>query len=228
MSHWQRQHAVGVDDLVLMPNKLTEAAIADNLRKRYASDMIYTYIGPSLIAINPYKRLGIFSDKELGIYHGANSYENPPHIYAVAERMWQNLIADNDNQCVIISGESGAGKTESSKLVMNYISAVSARARDPTYGNIVEDVKNIITESNPLLESFGNAKTLRNNNSSRFGKYFEINFLRSGSPVGGKISNFLLEKSRVVGIKPGERSFHIFYQLVKAAPRDLKDEFGIT
>ena len=116
-------------------------------------------------------------------------HENPPHVYAVADSMFQHMISDNEHQCVIISGESGAGKTENSKLLMNYIAAVST-----SENSAVDDVKRIIMESNPLLEAFGNAKTLRNNNSSRFGKYFQIEFSRSGAPVGGKISNFLLEK----------------------------------
>ena len=103
------------------------------------------------------------------------------------------MLVDEENQCVIISGESGAGKTESAKLVMSYISEISSKGGADT-ANIVDTVKNIIMESNPLLEAFGNAKTLRNNNSSRFGKYFEINFSKSGAPMGGKISNFLLEK----------------------------------
>lgn len=106
--------------------------------------------------------------------------------------MWQQLLSDEENQCVIISGESGAGKTESAKLIMNYVAEVSSK--DPLYGNIIEEIKRVILESNALLESFGNAKTMRNNNSSRFGKYFEVRFLKSGSPIGGKISNFLLEK----------------------------------
>ena len=137
------------------------------------------------------------------------------------------MLVDEENQCVIISGESGAGKTESAKLVMSYISEVSSKGGCDT-ANIVETVKNIIMESNPLLEAFGNAKTLRNNNSSRFGKYFEINFSKSGAPMGGKISNFLLEKSRVAGPKVGERNFHIFYQLTKGAPASMRENLGLA
>ncbi|KAJ3092694.1 Unconventional myosin-Ie [Quaeritorhiza haematococci] len=136
-----------------------------------------------------------------------------------------SMITDEENQCVIISGESGAGKTESAKLIMNYIAAVSGKGG--SLNNVVENVKRIILESNPLLESFGNAKTLRNNNSSRFGKYFEINFSRGGAPIGGKISNFLLEKSRVVGPGRGERNFHVFYQITKAASSYEKEQLGM-
>ncbi len=160
------------------------------------------------------------------MYHQSAAYEHPPHIYALADKMFQNMITEEDNQCVIISGESGAGKTESAKLVMNYIASVSGRGGDAS--NIVDQVKHVILESNPLLESFGNAKTLRNNNSSRFGKYFEINFTKAGAPVGGKISNFLLEKSRVVGPGVKERNFHIFYQLTKGSTGQLREHLGMT
>ncbi|KAI8803169.1 P-loop containing nucleoside triphosphate hydrolase protein, partial [Cladochytrium replicatum] len=186
---------------------------------RLMSDLIYTYI------VNPYKKLPYFTEKEIEQYHGAASYEHPPHIYAVADKMFQSMITDEENQCVIISGESGAGKTESAKLIMNYIAAVSGKGG--SLNNVVEGVKRIILESNPLLESFGNAKTLRNNNSSRFGKYFEINFNRGGLPLGGKISNFLLEKSRVVGPSVGERNFHVFYQIAKAASSTQQEELGM-
>ncbi|KAI9341028.1 P-loop containing nucleoside triphosphate hydrolase protein [Zopfochytrium polystomum] len=186
---------------------------------------MFTYIGPTLVAVNPYKKLPYFTDKEIEQYHGTAAYENPPHIYAVADKMFQNMIIDEENQCVIISGESGAGKTESAKLIMNYIAAVSAKGG--SNNAVVDNIKRIILDSNPLLESFGNAKTLRNNNSSRFGKYFEINFTKGGAPAGGKISNFLLEKSRVVGRAPGERSFHVFYQLTKACSASEKENLGM-
>jgi myosin-1 len=208
-SHWKSYNVkqAGVDDLVLLA-KLSEQSIEQNLAKRYGNDQIFTYIGPVLISVNPFKQLPYFTDKEIDIYQGANMYENPPHIYAVADHMYRNLTIDNESQCVIISGESGAGKTVCAKFVMNYISRVSGG------GPAVDQVKKVILASNPLLEAFGNAKTLRNNNSSRFGKYMEISF-SGGSPVGGRVSQFLLEKSRVVAAGRGERNFHIFYQLCK-------------
>lgn len=227
--HWTSKtssnSSAGVEDMVLL-SKVTEEQIVENLRKRYQNDLIYTYIGPTLVAVNPYKQLPYFTQKEIDMYRGAASHENPPHIYATADTMFQNMMTDEENQCVIISGESGAGKTESAKLIMNYIAAVSDRGGSGN--NIVEQVKNIILGSNPLLESFGNAKTLRNNNSSRFGKYFEIRFLRGGQPVGGNISNFLLEKSRVVSPEKNERNFHIFYQLTKNATEKDKTELGLS
>lgn len=172
-------------------------------------------------------KMPYFTQKEIDIYHGSAAHENPPHIYAVADRMFHDMLVDEENQCVIISGESGAGKTESAKLIMNYIAEVSSKGGAQT-ANIVDAVKDIILGSNPLLESFGNAKTLRNNNSSRFGKYFEINFSKAGAPMGGNISNFLLEKSRVVGPGRGERNYHIFYQLTKGTTGDLKKYLGMS
>ncbi|KAK0096545.1 hypothetical protein PV326_005201 [Microctonus aethiopoides] len=161
--HWQSQNVKvsGVDDMVLL-SKITEDAIMDNLRKRYMDDYIYTCIGPVLVSINPFKQMPYFSEREVQIYQGAAPYENPPHIYGLADEMYRNMLIDTECQCVIISGESGAGKTVAAKYIMAYISRVSGG------GERVQRVKDIILESNPLLEAFGNAKTIRNNNSSRF------------------------------------------------------------
>uniref|UniRef100_A0A2K5M852 Myosin IE n=1 Tax=Cercocebus atys TaxID=9531 RepID=A0A2K5M852_CERAT len=221
--HWQSHNVKhsGVDDMVLL-SKITENSIVENLKKRYMDDYIFTYIGSVLISVNPFKQMPYFGEKEIEMYQGAAQYENPPHIYALADSMYRNMIIDRENQCVIISGESGAGKTVAAKYIMSYISRVSGG------GPKVQHVKDIILQSNPLLEAFGNAKTVRNNNSSRFGKYFEIQFSPGGEPDGGKISNFLLEKSRVVMRNPGERSFHIFYQLIEGASAEQKHGLGIT
>uniref|UniRef100_A0A670JXI3 Myosin IE n=1 Tax=Podarcis muralis TaxID=64176 RepID=A0A670JXI3_PODMU len=221
--HWQTQNVkqTGVDDMVLL-SKISEDAIVENLKKRFMDDYIFTYIGPVLISVNPFKQLPYFTDREIDMYQGAAQYENPPHIYALADNMYRNMLIDGENQCVIISGESGAGKTVAAKYIMGYISKVSGG------GPKVQHVKEIILKSNPLLEAFGNAKTVRNNNSSRFGKYFEIQFSRGGEPDGGKISNFLLEKSRVVSQNPGERSFHIYYQLLEGASAEQRENLGIT
>ncbi|XP_076827594.1 myosin IEb [Brachyhypopomus gauderio] len=221
--HWQTQNVKvsGVDDMVLLA-KINEDAITDNLKKRYMDDFIFTYIGPVLISVNPFKQLPYFSDREVELYQGAAQYENPPHIYALADNMYRNMMIDAENQCVIISGESGAGKTVAAKYIMSYISKVSGG------GPKVQHVKDIILQSNPLLEAFGNAKTVRNNNSSRFGKYFEIQFSRGGEPDGGKISNFLLEKSRVVSQNQGERNFHIYYQLLAGATTEQRENLGVT
>uniref|UniRef100_A0A672NUR4 Osteoclast-stimulating factor 1 n=1 Tax=Sinocyclocheilus grahami TaxID=75366 RepID=A0A672NUR4_SINGR len=206
--HWQSHNVKqsGVDDMVLL-SKINEDAIVENLKKRYMDDFIFTYIGPVLISVNPFKQMPYFGEKEIEMYQGAAQYENPPHIYALADNMYRNMMIDRENQCVIISKV-----TFNFKFLKKYL----------------YHVKDIILQSNPLLEAFGNAKTVRNNNSSRFGKYVEIQFSSGGEPDGGKISNFLLEKSRVVMRNPGERSFHIFYQLIEGANGDQKSSLGIT
>ncbi|NXW98915.1 MYO1F protein, partial [Larus smithsonianus] len=220
--HWQSHNVKqsGVDDMVLL-SKISEEAIVENLKKRFMDDYIFTYIGPVLISVNPFKQMPYFTDREIELYQGAAQYENPPHIYALTDNMYRNMLIDGENQCVIISGESGAGKTVAAKYIMGYISKVSGG------GEKVQHVKDIILQSNPLLEAFGNAKTVRNNNSSRFGKYFEIQFSRGGEPDGGKISNFLLEKSRVVSQNECERNFHIYYQLIEGASQEQRQNLGI-
>ncbi|GMI22820.1 hypothetical protein TeGR_g6450 [Tetraparma gracilis] len=156
-------------------------------------------------------------------YVHRNRIDVPPHIFAVAEAAFRTMLSEEESQCVIISGESGAGKTEASKQIQNYIATVSASGG----AEEIDQVKKVFLESNPVLESFGNAKTLRNNNSSRFGKYFELKFDRFGRPLGGKVSNFLHEKSRVVRPGPGERNFHIFYQLL-AAPKETRSRYKLS
>ncbi|CAI2320056.1 unnamed protein product [Caenorhabditis sp. 36 PRJEB53466] len=221
--HWQSkvnvQHA-GVDDMVLL-SKLTEQSIVENLKKRLQANSIFTYIGPVLISVNPFKQMPYFTEKEMLLYQGAAQYENAPHIYALADNMYRNMLIDNESQCVIISGESGAGKTVNAKFIMNYISRISGG------GQRVQHIKDVILQSNPLLEAFGNSATVRNWNSSRFGKYVEIVFSRGGEPIGGKLSNFLLEKSRVVHQNEGDRNFHIFYQLCAGADKNLRSTLGI-
>eukprot|EP01111_Echinosteliopsis_oligospora_P014913 TRINITY_DN5735_c1_g3_i1.p1 TRINITY_DN5735_c1_g3~~TRINITY_DN5735_c1_g3_i1.p1 ORF type:complete len:1138 (+),score=396.14 TRINITY_DN5735_c1_g3_i1:202-3615(+) len=214
----------GLDDMTLL-SKVTNDQILDNLRKRYDNDIIYTSIGDVLISVNPFKMIDIYGSEMLQEYVGRSRIELPPHVFAVAESAYRAMVNDKENQCVIISGESGAGKTEAAKKIMQYIAEVSGNTGKPSQG--VEHVKRIILETNPLLEAFGNAKTLRNNNSSRFGKYFEIQFNEKGEPDGGKITNYLLEKSRIVFQTNGERNFHIFYQMCKGATAKEREDFGI-
>lgn len=164
--------------------------------------------------------MGIYTDQVLDSYRGKNRLEVPPHVFAVAESSYYNMKAYKDNQCVIISGESGAGKTEAAKRLMQYIANVSGGT-----DSSIQQTKDMVLATNPLLESFGNAKTLRNNNSSRFGKYLELQFNSNGEPVGANITNYLLEKSRVVGQITNERNFHIFYQFTKAAPQEYRGEY---
>jgi myosin-1 len=146
----------------------------------------------------------------------------PPHVFAVAESAYYNMNAYKDNQCVIISGESGAGKTEAAKRIMQYVANVSGGSNSS-----IQETKDMVLATNPLLESFGNAKTLRNNNSSRFGKYLSLQFNAQGEPVGADITNYLLEKSRVVGQIENERNFHIFYQFTKGASNEYRQNYGI-
>ncbi|KAL9053984.1 MAG: hypothetical protein Q9206_003719 [Seirophora lacunosa] len=209
-----KKKEVGVSDLTLL-SKISNEAINDNLKKRFENAEIYTYIGHVLVSVNPFRDLGIYTDKVLDSYRGKNRLEMPPHVFAVAESAYYNMNAYKENQCVIISGESGAGKTEAAKRIMQYIASVSGGS-----DSSIQQIKDMVLATNPLLESFGNAKTLRNNNSSRFGKYLELQFNAQGEPVGANITNYLLEKSRVVGQITNERNFHIFYQFAKAASQN--------
>ncbi|KAL8774614.1 MAG: hypothetical protein Q9194_004007, partial [Teloschistes cf. exilis] len=216
-----KKKEVGVSDLTLL-SKISNEAINDNLKKRFENGEIYTYIGHVLVSVNPFRDLGIYTEKVLDSYRGKNRLETPPHVFAVAESAYYNMNAYKENQCVIISGESGAGKTEAAKRLMQYIASVSG-GNDSS----IQQTKDMVLATNPLLESFGNAKTLRNNNSSRFGKYLELQFNAQGEPVGANITNYLLEKSRVVGQITNERNFHIFYQFAKAASQNHRELFGI-
>jgi len=215
----------GLDDMTLL-SKVTNDQILDNLKKRFEKDIIYTSIGDVLISVNPFKPIPIYTDEILNEYIGKSRIELAPHVFAVAEQTYRSMINEKENQCVIISGESGAGKTEAAKKIMQYIAQVSGESGSSS-NKKVEHIKSIILETNPLLEAFGNAKTLRNNNSSRFGKYFEIQFNHQNEPEGGKITNYLLEKSRVVFQLNGERNFHIFYQFCRGATPQEQQEFGI-
>ena len=216
----RKPRSAGVDDMVML-EKSKDNDIEKNLRDRYNVQSCYTYIGEVLIAVNPFKDFGIYNDDNIEKYTGANLCDNPPHIFAVGDDMYRNLMVDKENQCVIISGESGAGKTYNAKYIMEYLSKVSGGVGD------IERVKSVIMATNPLLEAFGNAKTTRNNNSSRFGKYFTIKFDYGGQPIGGDITTFLLEKTRVSGIQNGERNFHIFYQLINGLDQNSKRAFEI-
>ncbi|KKF95148.1 Myosin-1 [Ceratocystis platani] len=216
-----KKKEIGVTDLTLL-SKVSNEAINENLKKRFEGHEIYTYIGHVLVSVNPFKDLGIYTDAVLESYKGKNRLEMPPHVFAIAESAYYNMKAYKDNQCVIISGESGAGKTEAAKRIMQYIASVSGGS-----GGDIQKIKDMVLATNPLLESFGNAKTLRNNNSSRFGKYLQIHFNPQGEPIGADITNYLLEKSRVVSQISNERNFHIFYQFTKGASETYRSTFGI-
>ncbi|ESP02895.1 hypothetical protein LOTGIDRAFT_212414 [Lottia gigantea] len=205
---------VGVSDAVLL-DPITEDAFIDNIHERFKHDLIYTYIGNVVVSVNPYQKLQLYTHDVIDEYRSRNIYELPPHIYAIADDAYRSMRDRNLDQCIIISGESGSGKTEASKVIMQYVAEVSGKGQD------IDTVKEQLLQSNPVLEAFGNAKTVRNDNSSRFGKYMDIEFDYKGDPIGGVITNYLLEKSRVAVQSKGERNFHIFYQLLSGADPQL-------
>lgn len=207
----------GVDDLCLIVSN-NEQAVVKQLKTRLERSKIYTGIGTVLVAVNPYQPLPIYGQVHIKKYQTASLSDTSPHIYGLAERAYRNMVDNKQAQSVIISGESGAGKTESAKLLLHYISSVSGSGNKSAY------IKEVILQCNPLLESFGNAKTVRNDNSSRFGKYLELYFDDKGQPVGGQTSNFLLEKTRVTFQQRGERNFHIFYSLLDGAWPELIEQ----
>ncbi|KAK2585066.1 hypothetical protein KPH14_008582 [Odynerus spinipes] len=210
----------GVEDMIQLSD-LNEASLLWNLKIRYDKELIYTYTGSILVAVNPYKMFDIYGLDQVKLYEGRILGTLPPHLFAVGSSAYSQVTAANNasaNQVVVISGESGSGKTESTKLVMQYLAAVN---RAPN--NLVTEQ---ILEATPLLESFGNAKTPRNDNSSRFGKYLEVHF-RDGVIVGGRITQYLLEKSRIVTQASEERNYHVFYELLAGLDQQLRDKYGL-
>jgi len=198
-----------VFDMILM-DEINEESVVRNLKNMYDEDHIYCYIGNVVVATNPFRQMDIYDDATVERYRGRSAFDPklPPHIFALADNVFSDMKWQARDQVIIISGESGAGKTESSKKVMQYVAAVSGSSSD------VNEVKDKLLTTNPVLEAFGNAKTTRNDNSSRFGKYMDIQFNYEGDPSGGHITTYLLEKARVVGHSEGERNFHILYMVL--------------
>ncbi|CAM0956705.1 unnamed protein product [Alopecurus aequalis] len=204
----------GVDDLMQL-SYLSEPSVLYNLQYRYSQDMIYTKAGPVLVAVNPFKKVKLYSNEYIKAYR--NKTMDSPHVYAIADSALREMKRDEVNQSIIISGESGAGKTETAKIAMQYLASLGGGS----------GIEYEILQTNPILEAFGNAKTLRNDNSSRFGKLIEIHFSMTGRICGAMIQTFLLEKSRVVQCAVGERSYHIFYQLCAGAPPTLREKLNL-
>uniref|UniRef100_A0A3P8W223 G protein subunit beta 5 n=1 Tax=Cynoglossus semilaevis TaxID=244447 RepID=A0A3P8W223_CYNSE len=201
---------VGKNDLTSL-SYLHEPAVLHNLKVRFiVSKLIYTYCGIVLVAINPYESLPIYDADIINAYSGQNARDMDPHIFAVAEKAYRQMARDERNQSIIVSGESGAGKTVSAKYAMRYFATVSCSSGDTS-------VEERVLASNPIMEAFGNAKTTRNDNSSRFGKYIEIGFDRKYCIIGANMRTYLLEKSRVVFQSQEERNYHIFYQLCSSS-----------
>ncbi|CAI4222378.1 unnamed protein product [Auanema sp. JU1783] len=209
---------------------LNDASVLSNLRSRYGAMLIYTYSGLFCVVINPYKRLPIYTDSVARMYMGKRRTEMPPHLFAVSDEAYRNMLQNHENQSMLITGESGAGKTENTKKVIAYFAAVGASQQE-TFGKKDANpnekkvtLEDQIVQTNPVLEAFGNAKTVRNNNSSRFGKFIRIHFSKQGRVASCDIEHYLLEKSRVIRQAPGERCYHIFYQVFSGhVPTLIKD-----
>ncbi|KAK0538955.1 class II myosin [Tilletia horrida] len=252
---------------------LNEASVVHNLRQRYNSGLIYTYSGLFLVAVNPYHALPIYTDTIVAAYNGKRREENAPHVFAIADGAMRSMLDAKENQSLLITGESGAGKTENTKKVIQYLAAIAADAAQPgphdpdaaaatlafsahqrdssaatglvrsgSSRQVLDHLRGVeaigakrlgllerqILQANPILEAFGNAQTIRNNNSSRFGKFVRIEFTSLGAIAGANIDWYLLEKSRVTNRSPKERSFHIFYQLLRGADADLRSKLLLS
>ncbi|XP_049335999.1 myosin-10 isoform X4 [Astyanax mexicanus] len=224
---------------------LNEASVLHNLRERYYSGLIYTYSGLFCVVVNPYKNLPIYTESIVEMYRGKKRHEMPPHIYAISEAAYRSMLQDREDQAILCTGESGAGKTENTKKVIQYLAHVASSHKSGTLGRSKDsslqmdgtrslgrssssvnrgELERQLLQANPILEAFGNAKTVKNDNSSRFGKFIRINFDVTGYIVGANIETYLLEKSRAIRQAKDERTFHIFYQLLCGASDAMKGE----
>ncbi|XP_042243047.1 myosin heavy chain, muscle-like isoform X23 [Homarus americanus] len=204
---------------------LNDASVLYNLKCRYVTKLIYTYSGLFCVAINPYKRYPIYTSRVVKIYQSKRRNEVPPHIFAIADGAYMDMLQNHENQSMLITGESGAGKTENTKKVIQYFASIARKSdfqkkavKFSSGGNLEDQ----IVQTNPVLEAFGNAKTVRNDNSSRFGKFIRIHFGPSGKLSGADIETYLLEKARVISQQTLERSYHIFYQIMSDQIKTIK------
>nr|XP_021153501.1 myosin heavy chain, skeletal muscle, adult-like [Columba livia] len=218
-----------VEDMAMMTH-LHEPAVLYNLKERYAAWMIYTYSGLFCVTVNPYKWLPVYNPEVVLAYRGKKRSEAPPHIFSISDNAYQFMLNDRENQSILITGESGAGKTVNTKRVIQYFATIAAsgekKKEEP--GKMQGTLEDQIISANPLLEAFGNAKTVRNDNSSRFGKFIRIHFGATGKLASADIETYLLEKSRVTFQLPAERSYHIFYQIMSNKKPELIDMLLIT
>uniref|UniRef100_A0A671YG95 Myosin-9 n=1 Tax=Sparus aurata TaxID=8175 RepID=A0A671YG95_SPAAU len=200
---------------------LNEASVLHNLKERYYSGLIYTYSGLFCVVINPYKNLPIYSEEIVDMYKGKKRHEMPPHIYAITDTSYRSMMQDREDQSILCTGESGAGKTENTKKVIQYLAHVASSHKTKKDQGELEKQ---LLQANPILEAFGNAKTVKNDNSSRFGKFIRINFDVNGYIVGANIETYLLEKSRAIRQAKDERTFHVFYYMLTGAGDKLRNE----
>ncbi|KAK6321164.1 hypothetical protein J4Q44_G00081400 [Coregonus suidteri] len=222
-----------IEDMAMMTH-LNEATVLYNLKERYAAWMIYTYSGLFCVTVNPYKWLPVYDQSVVNAYRGKKRIEAPPHIFSISDNAYQFMLTDRENQSILITGESGAGKTVNTKRVIQYFATIAVaggkkeQAAAATAGKIKGSLEDQIIAANPLLEAYGNAKTVRNDNSSRFGKFIRIHFGTTGKLASADIETYLLEKSRVTFQLSAERSYHIFYQLMTGHQPQLLDALLIT
>ncbi|XP_044201754.1 myosin-9a isoform X2 [Thunnus albacares] len=200
---------------------LNEASVLHNLKERYYSGLIYTYSGLFCVVVNPYKYLPIYTEDIVNMYKGKKRHEMPPHIYAITDTAYRSMMQDREDQSILCTGESGAGKTENTKKVIQYLAHVASSFKSKKDQGELEKQ---LLQANPILEAFGNAKTVKNDNSSRFGKFIRINFDVNGYIVGANIETYLLEKSRAIRQAKEERSFHVFYYMLTGAGDKLRSE----
>ncbi|XP_068097119.1 myosin-10-like isoform X6 [Hyperolius riggenbachi] len=203
---------------------LNEASVLHNLKDRYYSGLIYTYSGLFCVVINPYKNLPIYTEQIVEMYRGKKRHEMPPHIYAISETAYRSMLQDREDQSILCTGESGAGKTENTKKVIQYLAHVASSHKGRKEHTAPGELEHQLLQANPILEAFGNAKTVKNDNSSRFGKFIRINFDVAGYIVGANIETYLLEKSRAIRQAKDERTFHVFYQLLAGAGEHVKTD----
>ncbi|XP_001369869.2 myosin-16 [Monodelphis domestica] len=198
---------------------LNEASVLDNLRQRYTNMRIYTYSGLFCVTVNPYRWLPIYGARVANMYKGKKRTEMPPHLFSISDNAYHDMLMDRENQSMLITGESGAGKTENTKKVIQYFANIGGTGKQSSDGK--GSLEDQIIQANPVLEAFGNAKTTRNNNSSRFGKFIRIHFGTTGKLAGADIESYLLEKSRVISQQAAERGYHIFYQILSNKKPEL-------
>ncbi|CAH1274897.1 unnamed protein product [Diabrotica balteata] len=204
---------------------LNDASVLHNLKQRYYHKLIYTYSGLFCVAINPYKRFPVYTNRCAKLYRGKRRNEVPPHIFAISDGAYVNMLTNHENQSMLITGESGAGKTENTKKVIAYFATVGASTKKDADPNAKKsNLEDQVVQTNPVLEAFGNAKTVRNDNSSRFGKFIRIHFGPTGKLAGADIETYLLEKARVISQQPLERSYHIFYQIMSGSVPGVKEK----